>query len=255
MLAPSAAVCRELAQRVAHAKRSAPALPPPPPPDPRARRAAPARDTSRRARGALSRDAVVVEEAPVDDRSFTSGSRAERLGFLSAAMGGSVRGRRATGVAWRCPSGRSSPSSATARRSTGSGLWSAAHYRVGVLFVILSNGGYAIMDRLAERTAGDAPWPGFGEVEVAAVARGRLPGRGGSRRTTSSCARSTRSSRRSRHATSRSCSTSRSPRRCTGTGRRPGQDPDAPEPPAAEGARKGRARGKRNRPLAPWAID
>ena len=30
-------------------------------------------------------------------------------------------------------------------------LWSAAHYGVGVLFVILSNGGYAIMDRLAER--------------------------------------------------------------------------------------------------------
>src|SRR3712207_7363335 len=31
------------------------------------------------------------------------------------------------------------------------GLWSAAHYGAGVLYVILSNGGYAIMDRLAER--------------------------------------------------------------------------------------------------------
>jgi benzoylformate decarboxylase len=51
-------------------------------------------------------------------------------------------------------------------------LWTAAHYRVGVLFVILSNGGYAIMDRLAERQGGDAPWPGFEEVDVAAVARG-----------------------------------------------------------------------------------
>ena len=30
-------------------------------------------------------------------------------------------------------------------------LWSAAHYRAGALFVILSNGGYAIMDRLAEQ--------------------------------------------------------------------------------------------------------
>ena len=37
--------------------------------------------------------------------------------------------------------------------------------------MILSNGGYAIMDRLAERHGGDAPWPGFGELELAAIAR------------------------------------------------------------------------------------
>ena len=52
------------------------------------------------------------------------------------------------------------------------GLWSAAHYRAGVLYVILSNGGYAIMDRLAERSGTDGPWPGFGEIEIAALARG-----------------------------------------------------------------------------------
>jgi benzoylformate decarboxylase len=52
------------------------------------------------------------------------------------------------------------------------GLWSAAHYGAGVLYVILSNGGYAIMDRLAERTGDAGPWPGFGEVEIAALARG-----------------------------------------------------------------------------------
>src|SRR5262249_5137304 len=49
-------------------------------------------------------------------------------------------------------------------------LWSAAHYRVGVLFVVLSNGGYAIMDRLAERQEREPPWPGF-DVDVAAIAR------------------------------------------------------------------------------------
>jgi benzoylformate decarboxylase len=48
-------------------------------------------------------------------------------------------------------------------------LWSAAYYRVGVLFVILSNGGYAIMDRLAERRGAAGPWPGF-EVDIAAMA-------------------------------------------------------------------------------------
>ncbi|MGZ8692963.1 MAG: thiamine pyrophosphate-dependent enzyme, partial [Gaiellaceae bacterium] len=41
-----------------------------------------------------------------------------------------------------------------------------------VLYVILSNGGYAIMDRLAERSGYTGPWPGFGEIEIAALARG-----------------------------------------------------------------------------------
>jgi benzoylformate decarboxylase len=52
------------------------------------------------------------------------------------------------------------------------GLWSAAHYGVGVLFVILSNGGYAIMDRLAERSGSPPPWPAFGEVDVSKLALG-----------------------------------------------------------------------------------
>jgi benzoylformate decarboxylase len=51
-------------------------------------------------------------------------------------------------------------------------LWSAAHYRVGVLFVVLANGRYAIMDRLAEQAGGRAPWPAFEEVDVSAVAQG-----------------------------------------------------------------------------------
>lgn len=51
-------------------------------------------------------------------------------------------------------------------------LWSAAHYRAGVLFVVLANGRYAIMDRLAERQGnGKAPWPAFTEVSVSGMAR------------------------------------------------------------------------------------
>ncbi len=38
-------------------------------------------------------------------------------------------------------------------------LWSAARYGVGALFVVLVNGGYAIMDRLAERNGAHGPWP------------------------------------------------------------------------------------------------
>jgi benzoylformate decarboxylase len=48
-------------------------------------------------------------------------------------------------------------------------LWSAAQYRAGALFVILANGGYAIMDRLSEQHGGTAPWPGF-RVDIAGIA-------------------------------------------------------------------------------------
>ena len=51
-------------------------------------------------------------------------------------------------------------------------VWSAAHYNIGALFVVLSNGGYAVMDVLAELQGGSGPWPGFAEIELAAVARG-----------------------------------------------------------------------------------
>ncbi len=49
-------------------------------------------------------------------------------------------------------------------------LWSAAKYRAGALFVILSNKGYVIMDRLAERQGAEGPWPGF-DVDIAGLAR------------------------------------------------------------------------------------
>jgi benzoylformate decarboxylase len=50
-------------------------------------------------------------------------------------------------------------------------LWSASRYGVGVLLIVLNNGGYAIMDALAEERGARAPWPGFGEIDLAAVAR------------------------------------------------------------------------------------
>jgi benzoylformate decarboxylase len=42
-----------------------------------------------------------------------------------------------------------------------------------VLFVVLANGRYAVMDRLAERHGqGKAPWPAFEEVSIQQLARG-----------------------------------------------------------------------------------
>jgi benzoylformate decarboxylase len=123
----------------------------------------------------LPRNAVVVEEAPVDRPELHERIPArEPLGFLSAAMGGlgfALPG--ATGVRMAVPH---RPVVAVVGDGSSlygiQALWSAAHYRVGVLFVVLSNGGYAIMDRLAERQGAAGPWPGFDEVDVAAVARG-----------------------------------------------------------------------------------
>jgi benzoylformate decarboxylase len=50
-------------------------------------------------------------------------------------------------------------------------LWSAAHYGVGVLIIVLANGSYAMMDQVASRH-GALPWPGFPEVCLARLAEG-----------------------------------------------------------------------------------
>ena len=50
-------------------------------------------------------------------------------------------------------------------------LWSAATYGAGVLFIVLRNGGYAIMDRLAEHAGAPGPWPTLDTVDIAAMAR------------------------------------------------------------------------------------
>jgi benzoylformate decarboxylase len=50
-------------------------------------------------------------------------------------------------------------------------LWSAGRYRVGALFLVLSNGGYAIMDRLAERSGQPGPWPALDGIDISGLAR------------------------------------------------------------------------------------
>jgi benzoylformate decarboxylase len=173
VLAPPAHVCRALAGRVAQRAAAPPQREPLPAPEP----AQPL--TASHVLAALAkrlpREAIVVEEAPVDRPELHERLPArEPLGFLSAAMGGlgfALGG--ATGLRMALPE---RPVVAVVGDGSSlygiQALWSAAHYRVGVLFVILSNGGYAIMDRLAERQGRSSPWPGFDAVDVAALARG-----------------------------------------------------------------------------------
>jgi benzoylformate decarboxylase len=120
-------------------------------------------------------DTVVVEETPSSrpDLNRLLPAR-EPLGYLSAAMGGlGFALPAAVGVRMARPD---RPVVAVVGDGSSlyciQALWSAAHYQAGVLFVVLANGRYAIMDRLAEKQGGKPAWPPFEEVSVCGLARG-----------------------------------------------------------------------------------
>ncbi|MEV6238437.1 thiamine pyrophosphate-dependent enzyme [Lentzea sp. NPDC051838] len=124
----------------------------------------------------LPHDTVLLEETPSSrpDLHALVPARAP-LGFLSAAMGGlGFALPAAIGVRLAGPD---RPVVAVlgdgASLYSIQALWSARHYGVGALFVVLANGRYAIMDRLSEQAGAAAPaWPPFTEVSVTALARG-----------------------------------------------------------------------------------
>jgi benzoylformate decarboxylase len=122
----------------------------------------------------LPSDAVLIEEAPSNRPELHARLPARRpLGFLSAAMGGLGFGLPAAiGVRMALPE---RPVVAVVGDGASmfaiQSLWSAARYEVGALFVVLANGGYAVMDLLAEAANQAAPWPGFGAIDIAAMAR------------------------------------------------------------------------------------
>lgn len=51
-------------------------------------------------------------------------------------------------------------------------LWTAKQLGVGIVFIVLNNGGYAVMDLLAAESEGSAPWPSFATLSVAQIADG-----------------------------------------------------------------------------------
>ena len=123
----------------------------------------------------LPRNAVVVEETPSSRPELHRRMAAiEPLGFLSAAMGGlGFALPAATGVRMACPD---RPVVAVVGDGSAlysiQALWSAVEYGVGVVYLVLNNGGYAVMDRLAERQAGGVPWPPVGHLDFGALAAG-----------------------------------------------------------------------------------
>lgn len=168
-------VCAELARIVPARDGALPerAVPPAPPAPPAAGEPLRAGHVFVAMADRLARDAIVIEESPSNRPELLARLPArEPLGSLSPAMGGlGFALPAATGLRMARPDRPvvavvGDGSSLYAIQS----LWSAAHYRAGALFVILSNGGYAIMDRLAEQHGGAVSWPGFG-VDVAGLAR------------------------------------------------------------------------------------
>jgi benzoylformate decarboxylase len=130
----------------------------------------------------LPEDVVLVEETPSTRPDLHRLLAARRpRGFVSAAHGGLGFGLpAAAGLRMGDPA-----RPVVAVLGDGSamyavqGLWSAVRYGCGVLYVILSNGRYAIMDRLAERHMwgsvggygqGKPPWPAFDDVDILAMA-------------------------------------------------------------------------------------
>lgn len=120
-------------------------------------------------------DVVLFEETPSTRAVLTSTFPAQTpAGYISAAMGGLGFAMPAA-VGYRMAS-RDRPVMAVIGDGSSmysiQSLWSAQRYGVGVLFVVLVNGGYAIMDRLARDAGGPGPWPQFADVSITDIARG-----------------------------------------------------------------------------------
>ena len=122
----------------------------------------------------LPRETVLVEETPSTrpDLHRLLPARTPR-GFVSAAMGGlGFALPAAAGLRLGDPS-----RPVVAVLGDGSslyaiqGLWSAARYGCGVLYIVLNNGRYAIMDRLAGDGRGKPPWPAFTDIDFTELSR------------------------------------------------------------------------------------
>jgi benzoylformate decarboxylase len=123
----------------------------------------------------LPRDAVVFEETPSTRPEMIHRLPAvDPFGYIGPAMGGlGFAMPAATGMRLALPD---RPVVAVVGDGSAmysiQALWSAAEYRSGALFVILSNGGYEIMNILARNHGGEPPWPSFGHLNLQSLAAG-----------------------------------------------------------------------------------
>jgi len=123
----------------------------------------------------LPEDVVLVEETPSSRPELHARLPARApMGFVSGANGGLGFGLSgAIGLRMGNPD---RPVVAVlgdgASLYTIQALWSAARYDVGVLLIVMANGGYAVMDALARGEGGDGAWGQFDAVDIATIASG-----------------------------------------------------------------------------------
>jgi thiamine pyrophosphate-dependent acetolactate synthase large subunit-like protein len=119
-------------------------------------------------------DVILVEETPSSRPDLHALVPTRRpMGFVSAAMGG-------LGFAVPAAVGLRMGGHRPVVAVVGDGaslysvqaLWTAAHYDVGVLIIVLANGRYSVMDQLAAAHGGKPPWPAFEEISLSALAQG-----------------------------------------------------------------------------------
>ena len=125
-------------------------------------------------------DGVLVEESPSSRPELLARFPARApLGWLSNGNGGLGFGLGgAVGVRMAAPE---RPVMAVVGDGSAmfgiQALWSAAHYGVGVLMIVMSNGNYGVMDAQAGWQDERAPWPQFPGLDIAADRpRAGLPG-------------------------------------------------------------------------------
>jgi benzoylformate decarboxylase len=176
VLAEPSAVCRGLVERLEARSGPQPGPFPRPaaPPPPAAGEPLRAGHVFAALAERLPADAVLVEESPSSRPELHARVPARSpLGFVSAAMGGLGFALPGTiGLRMALPD---RPVLAVIGDGSSlyaiQALWSAARYDVGALVVVLVNGGYAVMDKLAADTGQPAPWPAFDTIDIAAIAR------------------------------------------------------------------------------------
>ena len=123
----------------------------------------------------LPRDVVLVEETPSSRPELHERIPARApMGFVSGANGGLGFGLAGSiGLRMGNPD---RPVVAVlgdgASLYTIQALWSAARYEVGVLLIVMANGGYAVMDALAREQGGRGAWGSFETIDIAAIAEG-----------------------------------------------------------------------------------
>ncbi|HEX4010752.1 MAG TPA: thiamine pyrophosphate-binding protein [Solirubrobacteraceae bacterium] len=176
VVAPVAAACSALAEQVAErdgdlpAPLRRPAAPPPPGAD---EPLAPGHVYAALAQR-LPRNAVIVEETPSSQPELYQRVPISAPGGFVACGNGGLGFGVAGSVGLRMGNPERPVIGVVGDGSSMyaiQALWSAAHYEVGVLLLVMANGRYAVMDGLARQAGAAAAWPAFGSIDIAGIAR------------------------------------------------------------------------------------